>query len=105
VITVGRPRVEVDLPGLRTYVVNLPQVRDGVYGLAGAVARDAQAAAPYRTGRLRRSITVERATGRDAGTVHVIAGAPYAGYVEFGTRYMAARPFMRPAANKYRRRR
>lgn len=46
------------------------------------------------TGRLSGSITVH-----DSGkyTAEVIAGAEYSAYLEFGTRKMAARPFMQPA--------
>lgn len=36
------------------------------------------------------------------GRVNVEATAPYAGYLEFGTSRMEARPFMRPAAEKKR---
>lgn len=40
---------------------------------------------------------------RSAGTVHLRLGAtaPYSVFVEFGTRKMAAQPFLRPAANAY----
>lgn len=49
--------------------------------------------APRRTGRLAASIRVTR---RPDG-VDVRAGAPYAAFVEYGTRRMRAQPFMRPA--------
>lgn len=49
---------------------------------------------PYRTGFLHDSIYTEV----DAKRAKLIASAPYAGYVEFGTRKMAARPYLRPAA-------
>ena len=54
----------------------------------------ARAAAPIRTGNLRSSIQVGPAS---AEGVEVEAGAEYAGYVEFGTRYMSSRPYMRPS--------
>lgn len=66
---------------------------------------DAKTKVPVRTGRLRDSITLIAESpfqyivkaGSDTKT-----GAYYAPYVEFGTRKMAPRPFMRPAAEKAR---
>ena len=51
------------------------------------------------TGRLIGSIRVQQA-GR--ATAEVIAGVDYARYLEFGTRHMAARPFMTPAVEQER---
>ena len=55
----------------------------------------AQRNAPVDTGYLRSSIRAE-----PAGDVRwqVIVGAHYGIYVEFGTRYMRAQPFLDPAA-------
>lgn len=47
-----------------------------------------------RTGNLKRSIK-KRRTGPKKWKVSV--GAPYGVYVEYGTRYMIAQPFFRPA--------
>ena len=49
-------------------------------------------------GRLRDEITFEaaRISGRSV-IARVVSPTPYAKFVEFGTRYMAARPYMRPA--------
>lgn len=53
--------------------------------------------APHDTGTLRRSIMLNI---KDGGlTADVRATAHYAGYVELGTRFMAAQPYMRPAFN------
>src|SRR5215831_3193287 len=57
----------------------------------------ARALAPIRTGALRESIQPGPAS---AHGVEVEAGVDYAGYVEFGTRYMPARPYMRPSINQ-----
>ena len=55
----------------------------------------AQRNAPIDTGNLRRSVGLEI---RDNGlTAESEATAEYAGYVEYGTRYMKAQPYMRPA--------
>lgn len=60
---------------------------------AEEVLSDAQGRAPYRTGTLRGSGYVHYSSnGAELGFL-----APYAGYVENGTRYMAARPYMAPA--------
>ena len=60
----------------------------------------ARSLAPVRTGRLRSSI-YWRASGFYLGEwVEFGASAPYAGFVEYGTRYMAPRPFMRPALER-----
>ena len=54
--------------------------------------------APYDTGTLRRSIMLDI---EDNGlTAKCTALAEYAPYVEWGTRYMDAQPFMRPSFNK-----
>ena len=57
--------------------------------------RDAENNAPVDTGTLKRSITIEI---EDDGLTAVIAPhTEYAAYVEYGTRYMTAQPYMRPA--------
>ena len=58
------------------------------------VAEKAKRLAPVRTGRLRNSIY-----WRKTGFLGYMVGAAvyYAGFVEFGTRYMRARPYLRPA--------
>lgn len=74
---------------------------------AGEVAKDLQRRAlrvdaaakrlcPVDTGRLRSSITNE--LGNDGGLVAVIGtNVEYAPYVELGTRYAPAQPFLLPA--------
>lgn len=67
--------------------------------VADMVADDARRIVPVDTGRLKASIQVEDA-GREKARVH--ASAPYAGYVELGTRYMNAQPYLRPSLYKWR---
>jgi len=65
----------------------------------------ARQAVPVRTGRLRDSISLEK-LGRFK--FRVVAGYPtkekgkpyYAPFIEFGTRRMTPRPFMKPAVDK-----
>lgn len=57
--------------------------------------RLAQRNAPVDTGELRRSILSTFTNNGMTGTVK--AGMHYSPYVEYGTRFMTAQPFMRPA--------
>lgn len=59
----------------------------------------AQAGVPVRTGALQASVkqrTSSKGLMRYQGVVET-TGVPYAGFMEYGTRSVAARPFMRPA--------
>ncbi len=63
---------------------------------AGKVlATDMAAKAPVDTGALASSIVVES----EGETAHVGSTLPYARFVQYGTRYMAAQPFESEAAN------
>lgn len=77
---------------------------------ATVVVNAARAAAPVRTGRLKKSITKRKLKARqskfDAGYIvgwmrggsrEDKTGAYYAHFVEFGTRYQAAQPHLGPA--------
>lgn len=80
------PRIIASLPTI---------VRDGVVRGADRIRQAVEHGAPVRSGTLRRSIEVE---GTERGA-RIVATAPHANYVEFGTRYMDAQPYMRPAAD------
>jgi HK97 gp10 family phage protein len=56
---------------------------------------------PVRTGTLRRSIHQE--PRGDALRKTIGPDTPYDAFVEYGTRYMAARPYMTPSAEHERR--
>lgn len=79
---------------LKTLKLNTEQE---VLRLAGKVELAAKGFCPWDTGTLRRSITYE--PGRDGKGYYVDVGTNviYAPFVEFGTRYMRAQPFLRPA--------
>jgi len=66
---------------------------------AERVADLARQNAPVRTGYLRDHIKARHYSK----TSNVISYAPYSGFVEFGTRYMAAQPFLRPAMDQHTR--
>jgi len=69
---------------------------------ANIVARKARTKAPWESGELATSITVEESKFKNGGHL-VVAQGPgnydkyYASFVELGTHKMAARPFLRPA--------
>lgn len=60
---------------------------------AGAVEK-----VPVDTGNLKRSVGME--LKNNGLTTNVKANADYAPYVEWGTRFMEAQPFLKPAFNK-----
>ncbi len=64
------------------------------------VEREAIRLVPVDTGRLRSSITWE--FGKDSEGIFVAIGSnvTYAPHIEFGTIYMSAQPYLRPAANR-----
>ncbi len=66
--------------------------------LGYSVVNRARTYAPVDTGRLRNSIDIQE-KGRDTSGPFVDVGTrvDYAGFVEYGTRHMAAQPYLRPA--------
>lgn len=60
--------------------------------------RKAVRLAPYKTGTLKRSIQLRVKNG--GTTAEVEATAEYAPYLEYGTRFMEAKPYMKPAFNE-----
>ena len=66
--------------------------------IGGMAESYAKAAAPVDTGRLRNSITHEQMS---EDTEVIGTNVEYAPYVELGTSKMAARPFLRPAAENH----
>lgn len=65
--------------------------------IALMVEAEAKKLCPVRTGRLRASIHA----GKERENVHYVGtNVHYAPYVEFGTRKMTAKPYLRPAVKK-----
>jgi HK97 gp10 family phage protein len=73
------------------------QINAGLDEAGNEIVIYAQQIVPVRTGRLRNSITYTVADGQ----LIIMATAPYAKYVEFGTRRMRAEPYIRPAIDVY----
>lgn len=65
-----------------------------LYGRAQRINAIAKTLCPVRTGHLRASIKVVKLSD---GGYRIGTDVNYAVYVEFGTRYMHAQPFLRPA--------
>ena len=90
---------------IRITVDNIYKLKDEARRLAaqavGAAAVNIEANAkvrcPWKTGRLRNSISAKKADA-DGLAWKVAPHTDYAIFVEFGTRYMAPRPYMTPAA-------
>lgn len=73
---------------------------DAAEAAAKLIAEDARRRAPKQSGRLQRSIDDEAvAHKRDLATHDVVVAAYYASFVEYGTRQMAAQPYLRPAVD------
>ena len=73
------------------------QIREQLAKWAANVKDAAKQLAPVRTGYLRSSLYAEI----QGWTAKIGAEASYAGFVEFGTRYMQARPYIYPALQKH----
>lgn len=58
---------------------------------------------PVDTGRLQGSITHALSIEGEVHVMNVSANTEYAAYVELGTLYMPARPYMRPAAERHKK--
>jgi len=89
-----RNKLRVLLPATRA------AVREAVATSALLLESDAKALAPVDTGRLRSSIHTEISS--DGLSAVVETGVDYSYFLEFGTRYIAARPFFGPAYEKNR---
>jgi HK97 gp10 family phage protein len=73
-------------------------VTDLLERLGEGIEADARIACPVDTGHLRDSLEHEV----DGDTLRVGTNVDYAVYVEEGTRYMAAEPYLRPALYRMR---
>ena len=81
--------------------VNLNDVKRVVSHNGAEMQTKAQQNAPVDTGHLKRSIGLEI---KDGGmTAEVEPTAEYAPYVEYGTRFLSAQPYLKPAYNEQKR--
>lgn len=75
--------------------------RQGVMTAAENIAEEARALCPVDTGRLQASIDYRLNWSGETVSAEIFADTEYAGYVEFGTRYMAPRYYMTRAFQNY----
>lgn len=91
----------IKLTGMNELLVHLKDaqdlrpIRDCVTEHGKALQTKAQRNAPVDTGTLKRSITVRYSS--DGLTTTVQPTVEYAPYVEWGTRFMNAQPYVKPA--------
>lgn len=76
---------------------DLDLVREALRINGAELQSKAMRKAPVDTGNLKRGITIQSDLADRGMTIRVTSQAEYSPYVEYGTRYMAAKPFMRPA--------
>ena len=74
-----------------------PAIQRVVRKHGAALQQKEMRAVPVDTGTLKRSITLDISGNGRAATVTPLAS--YAQYVEYGTRYMNAQPYVRPSYN------
>jgi HK97 gp10 family phage protein len=95
-------KMEVDVEYARELAANLREyfpealtqkIQDAVAVVGERMANDARQFCPVRTGYLQSTIALDQ-PGAAKWVFSLLARAPYAVYVEFGTRRMAARLFM-----------
>lgn len=105
-------RMKVTVTGTADLQRKLSRMSDNVKGrnlaaatLAGAmvIEQRAKELTPVRTGNLRRSIHSQLADSRpESASAKVGTNVEYSPYVEYGTRRMSARPYLRPALDEKR---
>ena len=78
-----------------------PVASAAVRKTAADIIRDAQIAAPVRTGNLRNSITADIENRPSVVSAEVGPTAEYGAYVEFGTSRQAPQPYLGPAADRH----
>lgn len=92
--------VELDTRNIDRLIAQLPEECSAIVrGVALQVEAWAKLGAPVDTGYLRNSILTRVVNAFEA---HVIVGALYGFFVEFGTVFTAAQPFLTPAASRGR---
>lgn len=97
------PGVSVTIQGTNNVIarvlnfVHLMNSASLVQQTAEAILEDAQAMCPVRTGNLRDSLNIQYSGSGTQTTAAIGTDVEYAPYVEFGTRYMDAEPFLYPA--------
>ena len=75
--------------------MDMDEVKKAVKSNGAELHRKAMRNAPVDTGHLKRSIDIEITNG--GMEAHIMPMAEYSAYLEYGTRFLTAQPFMRPS--------
>jgi len=93
----SKTKIRVEFNNFDAWAARLPgQCQEILKDVTEQVAADAKTDAPVKTGKLRDSIITE--VQAKQGLVKVMKF--YGLFIEYGTKKMAAKPFLRPAAEK-----
>jgi HK97 gp10 family phage protein len=99
--------IEITVTGLEELAANLEgyfltqlqqHISDAISTVGGEMLQTALNLVPVRTGYLRSTLGLEQTAN---WTFNLYARAPYAGYVEWGTRHMAARLYITMAVQQH----
>lgn len=99
-MSAGNVRVTSNVEAVVAAAVKGAEVGVTAWGLM--VETDGKLLSPVKTGTNRRSINTQVKTEDKKITAQIGPGTDYGGYLELGTRHMAARPYMRPASDMHR---
>lgn len=89
-------RFEVDSDGIAELKLRITKC---VHALTDAIASDIRDATPVDTGEL---VSSERVSYPSWSQGRIQIGSDHWAYVEYGTRFMAAQPYIRPAVFRHR---
>lgn len=98
-------KVDIEVTGIQGLLSSLdpeqikPKIRNVIKRYGADLQRGAVRRVPVDTGHLKRSIQPPE-IAPDGMSATVRATAEYAAYVELGTRFMEAQPFLGPALNE-----
>lgn len=84
-----------ELAGYLKKMATMDDVKQAVKINTSEMQNQAMRRAPVDTGNLKRMIEIDFSDGGLTGKVTSSAG--YSGYLEWGTRFMSAQPYMRPS--------
>lgn len=105
----GSAKINLTFKGTNELSVRLKKaadmelVKQAVLLNGSEMQQKAQRIAPVDTGHLKRGIGLSSDLADRGFSVRVYSNADYSGYLEWGTRYMFAQPFMRPSFNEQKK--
>lgn len=97
--------MQTELEALRRTLAQMAADSGGfhiVEALADVWVDESQRVAPVDTGQLRARINVTSISGGNWASATIQSDVPYAGFVEYGTRYQAPNPYFRKGQDRAR---